>query len=172
MQQTIAGIEARLTTVEQTPQAQNVEGVTDGTATVAPATTKNVSKLIIKGLVYNPTAAEEAEDTLKASVLGCSQATGVDIELIAVQHVERTHSGPDIKPIIAQLLNEEVKSTILRDKAKLSEIEPYKTVYIEGDRSCQERLRDANMRRIVNALPDLNYRRGLVQPAPAAVNNN
>ena len=78
---------------------------------------------------------------------------------------------PDIKPIIVQLVNE-VKSTILRNKAKLREIEPYKSVYIEGECSRQERLRDANMRRIMNALPGLNYRRGRVQPAPAAVNNN
>ena len=83
MQQTIAGIEARLTTVEQNPQAQNVEGATNGTATVAPAT-----------LVYNPTAAEEADDTLKASVLSWLQTTGVDIELEGVQDVERTRSGP------------------------------------------------------------------------------
>ena len=127
MQQAIAGIEARLTTVEQTPQAENVEGATDATASVTPATPKNVSKLIIKGLVYNPTAAEEAEDTLKASVLSCLQATGADIELEGVQHVERTRSGPDIKPIIVQLVSEEVKSTILRNKAKLREIEPYKS---------------------------------------------
>ena len=140
MQQTIAGIEARLTTVEQNPQAQNVEGATNGTATVAPATPKNVSKSIIKGLVYNPTAAEEADDTLKASVLSWLQATGVDIELEGVQHVERTRSGPDIKPIIVQLVNE-VKSTILRNKAKLREIEPYKSVYIEGERSRQEKLK-------------------------------
>ena len=98
--------------------------------------------------------------------------TPSNIELEGVQHVERTRSGPDIKPIILQLVSEEVKSTILRNKAKLREIEPYKTVYIEGDQSRQERLRDANMRRIVNALPGLNYRRGRVQPAPAAVNNN
>ena len=102
MQQAIAGIEARLTTVEQTPQAENVEGATDATATVAPATPKNVSKLIIKGLVYNPTAAkeaddtlkasvaaEEADDTLKASVLSCLQATGADIELVNIVNRSR-----------------------------------------------------------------------------------
>lgn len=62
--------------------------------------------------------------------------------------------------------NEKQRSEVLKNKRKLRDIEEHKTVFIEPDRSRHERIQEANMRRIVKSIPNLQFRGDRVVEKP------
>jgi len=75
--------------------------------------------------------------------------------------------GVDTHPgvIVVTLKSPDDRRKLFRSKASLKQKDDYSRVNIEPDRSRQDRIQDANMRRIVSAIPNLRSRNDIIQNA-------
>ena len=64
--------------------------------------------------------------------------------------------------IIATLASKTERDRLIQKKYSLRQHEQYQAVYIETDRPKEERRMEANMRKIVNQLPNLQFKKGRI----------
>lgn len=64
--------------------------------------------------------------------------------------------------LMVNVESDQHRSEILRNKRKLKDVEKFKYVYIEPDKSRHERIQEANIRQIIRSMPNLQIRGGRV----------
>ena len=111
-----------------------------------------------------PSNPDESADDVLTSVSSMLAVINVTVD---IERVERKQPRVDAHPgvIIVTLRTADDKRKIFRAKSSLKQNDDYSRVYIEPDRSRQDRIHDANMRRIVGAIPNLRIRNGIIQNA-------
>lgn len=110
----------------------------------------------------------ESEESLKVYANGLLRALELDFDVLKVEritaHLNRTAASPNQrpKPLIVSFADETQRTNVLRNKRKLKNNENFSNIYIEPDRSRRERMQEANMRRLVKAIPDLEFKSGRI----------
>lgn len=134
-------IQAELNSLKQTvtslTQEQNTEGFS------------NEANIVIKGM--SPC------ENLEQAVTDLAQALEVNVNIRKVNKVP----GPS-GVIIATLASRTQRDQLIQKKYSLRQHEQYQAVYIETDRPKEERRMEANMRKIVNQLPNLQFKKGRI----------
>ena len=153
-------MEDRITTVESECKRQG-----ERTEAVAATVSDDTCMLVIKNLPYSASAAEEDESQLRKISLTVLQDTGAGVQEDDLVSVARAKTGPVTKPVLVVLRSKEKKTAILKNKSKLRASTKYKAVFIDKARSRQERAFNTSMRHITRKFPDLEFRRGMVQPS-------
>ncbi|CAC5399201.1 unnamed protein product [Mytilus coruscus] len=108
------------------------------------------------------------QESLKAYVNCIIHSIGlyfnvVDAQQIGLNNGAATKVNPTrTKPVIVSFQEGKHRVDVLKNKRKLKDIDDFKNIYIEPDRSCQERLQEANFRRLAKSIPNLQFRNGRV----------
>jgi uncharacterized coiled-coil protein SlyX len=135
-----------------------IDAVDEAAAAAVPVQDVETSvKVVIKGLAGE---IDERLDITTNAVLDVFRAMKTDVSVISAA---RTRSGPPDQPrfVIVELSRGD-RVKVLKAKYALKTIEKYKAVYIDIDRSTQERRMDSNIRALVKAIPTLEYKRGKI----------
>lgn len=120
-------------------------------------------KLVFKNITHDTSDMESP----KAYVNGVLNAIGLDFNVVDVQKIGGKNNGTtnnsnQSKTVLVTFSDGKERIDVLRNKRKLKDTEDYKTLYIETDRSRHERMQEANLRRIIKSIPNLEFRGGRV----------
>lgn len=151
LQTDINDVHVRLLSIEKSNQAGN------------NMNTDLFPKLILKKLPYTPTPESETADAIKGSIMEMMRSVDIQINKEDIIHVERTRTGPQLKPVVITLKNESTKANIMRVKSRLRTSDSYRSVYIEPFKTRNERAVEANIRKIAGAIPGIEFRSGRVR---------
>ena len=117
-----------------------------------------VSSIVVKNLPENQ---DETNEILVREIT--NMLNYLDPGQCTINNVYRV-GNPERRPrvIVVEMATNDDCLKILKKKTKLKDKQGYKNVYIETNRSHQQRQMEANMRRICNKMPNLEFRRGRV----------
>lgn len=106
-------------------------------------------------------------DSLETYVNGILRSIGLEFSVVSAQQIGNPNNGrvnntQRPKPVLVTFADENQRVDVLKNKRKLKDINDYKNIYIETDRTRQERINDANMRQIIKSIPELQFRGGRV----------
>ncbi|VDI21972.1 Hypothetical predicted protein [Mytilus galloprovincialis] len=120
-------------------------------------------KLIFKNVNYTDDG--DSTESLKAYVDGLLSNLDLNFTSLNVQRIGNHNNGTDQqrpKPLIVTFHNAKDRIDVLKKKRLLNTKDDYKNIYIETDRTRQERMQEANIRRIVKKIPELEFKGGRV----------
>lgn len=157
-----AHVDTQMDQLKQKISAVEEQTETLRNASQQPSASQN-PKLVFKNIkLENDT--EKTENGLKNCVNEILKSIGLDFSAKSVEYIgsQETNRQREKVPLMVKLETEENRSEILRNKRKLKEVEKFKNVYIETDKSRHERIQEANIRHIIRSLPNLQLKGGRV----------
>ncbi|CAC5357550.1 unnamed protein product [Mytilus coruscus] len=123
------------------------------------------SKLVFKNIKTDGVN----NDGLKTYINGMLNALGLEFSVVSAQQIGNPNNGTvntgntsRPKPVIVIFADEKQRIDVLKNKRKLKDIDEYKNIYIETDRTRQERMHEANIRQIIKSIPALQFKGGRV----------
>ena len=127
----------------------------------------SLARIVIKQL---PEEEGETDVLLYAIVDELLNELGVNTDIVSA---ERMSNGPGrIKPVLVEVRSIDDIKNIMINKSKLKNSEQFSGIYIENEKSRNERIQEANYRKIVQNIPHLQIRRGRIVNKPTPDNSD
>ena len=143
----IDSVEAKVLTLEKETSPQEGPGNSD-------------LNIIVKNLEEPKADEPDPEGYLTKSVLEIFEELSVEVN---VKTVVRSEFGSrPLKPVIVTVSNREEINQVLKAAHNLKNSTSWSKIYLERDRTRQERMLEANLRRLVRASPNLEFRKGRI----------